>query len=170
MLTYKKTLRSFAAFMGISMLLIAFVGVNQAAAQASSQKIPVVIPVNIPCADDGAGEVVMMEGTLHVVTFTNTNANGCTTVKMHVQPQKLTGVGTVTGDKYQGTGVTQSIEIQHTDCEEGCIVEGTFVNNFRMIGQGKGNNFTVHTNYSYTYNYCTNEMKIIRINETIDCK
>jgi hypothetical protein len=51
------------------------------------------------------------------------------------------GVGLTTGDSYRGTGVTQ-------DTFGGSLVNGqassTFVNNFRFVGQGAGNNFMIH--------------------------
>ncbi len=64
-------------------------------------------------------------------------------------PQGISGVGLDTGDKYQGAGVTQ-------DHFKGSFNNGqfnqTFVNNFRIIGQGPGNNFLVHENFRLTIN------------------
>ena len=53
----------------------------------------------------------------------------------------MKGTGQITGDTYQATGVSQ-------DRFSGSLVNGqyaaTLVNNFRIIGPGKGNNFLVH--------------------------
>jgi hypothetical protein len=138
-------------------------------AQTTNQKVPVSILVNIPCANDGGGELVQMTGTLHISVHISTDANGCVTMKTHAQPGKLTGVGEVTGAKYQGNGVTQSITKDKTSCGDGCIIEQHLVNNFRMIGQGPGNNFQVHQNIKVTYNICTNETTTVVEQESIEC-
>ncbi len=117
-----------------------------AAALTESLKVPIDIGVFVDCAADGAGEFVLLSGELHILNHTTVDANGGLHVKSHFQPQGITGVGDVTGDKYQGTGVTQeefNLKIGETD---------SFVNNYRMIGQGPGNNFLVHENVHVTYN------------------
>jgi hypothetical protein len=110
--------------------------------------IPVSIQVFVPCAAGGAGELIEVSGPLHIVSHTTVNENNFST-KIHFQPQGLSGTGFTTGDKYQGTGVTQ----EHFG---GSFVNGqfsdTFVNNFRMIGEGPDNNFTVHETFHVTVN------------------
>jgi len=151
------------------LLALVVLGVHPANAQTTNDKIPVMIPVNIPCANGGEGEIVMMSGMLHVLIHTSTNAEGCVTMKTHFQPQQLTGTGSVTGAKYQGTGVTQSTTHEKTNCGDGCIIEENFVNNFRMIGQGPGNNFTVHSNTRIIYNVCTEETTVVVENASVEC-
>jgi hypothetical protein len=100
--------------------------------------IPTDILVFIPCAVGGAGELVELSGNLHVLmNLTFDNAGGVHT-RYHFQPEGISGVGLTTGDKYQGTGVTQN----EYNAKVG--FEDTFVNNFRIIGQGPGNNFLLH--------------------------
>jgi hypothetical protein len=96
--------------------------------------------VFVPCANNGAGELVVFQGFLHVLmsfTINNNHVSG----KYHFQPQGLVGTGSVTGDKYQATGVTQ-------DMFSGSLANGqyseTFNNNFRIIGTGTGNNLLIH--------------------------
>jgi hypothetical protein len=57
----------------------------------------------------------------------------------HFQPQGVSGVGLQTGDRYQGTGVTQS------EFNDTAGLESTYVNNFRIIGQGPNNKLLVHS-------------------------
>ena len=109
-------------------------------------KVPVEIPVYIPCADGGAGEVVTLSGDLHTVLRYTESARGGIHAASHFQPQGISGVGETTGDKYQATGVTQD-EFNAT-----VGVEETFVNNFRIIGQGSGNNYLVHSVFHITFN------------------
>lgn len=102
----------------------------------------------VPCANGGAGEIVQLSGRLHDLIHTVTNNNRFL-VKLHTQPQGITGVGLTTGTKYQGTGVTQ-------ERFGGSLVNGqfsdTFINNFRLIGQGPGNNLLIHENLHVTFN------------------
>jgi hypothetical protein len=109
-------------------------------------RVPVDIGVFIPCADGGAGELVTLSGNLHIVLrFTETPRGGIH-VGSHFQPQGIRGVGETSGDTYHATGVTQD----QFNATVG--VEETFVNNFRIIGQGPGNNFLVHEVFHITFN------------------
>lgn len=116
------------------------------AANVVNVSFPVDIFVFIPCANGGAGEVVHLSGNLHeVINMTFDNAGGVH-VKDHFQPQGISGVGLTTGDKYQATGVTQD----EFNAKVG--FEHTFINNFRIIGQGPGNNLLVHETAHITIN------------------
>ena len=102
----------------------------------------------IPCAVGGAGEVVTLNGNLHVLLSSTVNANHISTYS-HFQPQGISGVGSVSGDKYQATGITRfSFE---ADVVAFPFIQ-TLVNNFKIIGQGPGNNFLVHQNFHLTVN------------------
>jgi hypothetical protein len=98
------------------------------------------ITVFVPCANNGAGENVALSGPLHTLIISNTNDN-TVSGKAHTQPQGISGEGLTTGSKYQGTGVTQA---HFTESLQNGQANETFVNNFRIIGQGDGNNFLVH--------------------------
>jgi len=121
--------------------------------------------VFIPCANNGAGELVIFRGNLHILlsfTINNNRVSG----KDHFQPQGLTGTGSVTGDKYQATGVTQSMF-------SGSLVNGqyqsTYVNNFRIIGQGPGNNLLVQEIAHFTIN-ANGTLTVYFDNFSADCK
>lgn len=111
-----------------------------------NQVIPINISVFVPCANDGAGEIVTLSGDLHDTFALTFNNGGGVHIKMHDNPQGVSGVGETTGLKYQATGVT-TLELNvRIGAEE------TFVNNFRVIGQGSNNNFLVHENFHITIN------------------
>jgi hypothetical protein len=102
--------------------------------------VPISITLTIPCT----GDVVTLTGPLHVLdtlTFDNT---GGVHVKMHANPQGVSGEGT-SGIKYQGTGVTQ------TEFNAKVGFEETFINRFDIIGQG-GTQFKVHETAHVTVN------------------
>lgn len=135
-------LTKYVLFLALAELLTISVQPAQAAVQ-TNLKVPVDIGVFIPCAAGGAGEVVFLNGNLHVLLrFTIDQAGGIHAAS-HFQPQGITGVGQTTGDKYQGTGVTQDQFNAKVGQEE------TFINNFRIVGQGPGNNFLIHENFHF---------------------
>ncbi len=125
-------------------------GLRKAAASVTTTNVifPVEIEEFVPCANGGAGEIVTLTGNLHDLFHVTTNGNRFK-VKVHTQPQGVRGVGLTTGDRYRGTGVTQ-------ETFGGSLVDGqatsTFVNNFRVVGQGPRNNFMIHEVVHFTFN------------------
>jgi hypothetical protein len=119
--------------------------------------------VFIPCAAGGAGEDVVFTGDLHVLMALTDNGAGGFHVKYHFQPQGLSGIGLVTGLKYQATGETQ--ETFNVNAGQ----QDTYVNNFKIIGQGPGNNFLVHETFHFTIN-ANGDVTASFDNLSIDCK
>jgi hypothetical protein len=123
------------------------------------------LEVFVPCANGGAGELVDLNGPLHNLITATINGNRVSG-KVESQPQGISGVGETTGDRYQGTGVTQS-NFQRS------FINGqinlTFVNNFRFIGQGPGNNFLVHEDLHLTID-ANGDVTTFHDNFSIECK
>jgi hypothetical protein len=94
------------------------------------------------------GHLVEVSGPLHVVLTQTVDSSGGIHIKEHFQPQGVSGVDLTDGTKYQATGVTQD---QETVTTSGAA-EFSFINNFRFIGQGPENNFTVHETTHFTVN------------------
>jgi hypothetical protein len=109
-------------------------------AETSTQNefIPTELAVFVACAAAGAGELVELEGSLHVRSHVTRDGTGAFHLSQHFQPQGISGTGLTTGDRYRGTGVTRS----NTHTKAG--LAQTYVNNFRIIGRGPGNNHLVH--------------------------
>ena len=120
-----------------------------AGAAAESMRVPFAGPAFVSCANDGVGEIVDLSGTLHIVTNTTEDANGGLHTRLHFQPQGAIAIGQVTGDTYRTVGVTQQTVNIRSD---GFPVTDTFVNNFRLIGPGTGNNLLVHQVVHMTIN------------------
>ena len=123
------------------------------------------LTVFVPCAAGGAGEIVDLTGPLHtLITFTinGNNVSGF----FHFQPQGISGTGETTGAKYQATGVTE--ESFKNSLQNGQANE-TFVNNFRIIGEGPGNNFLVHETLHFTIN-ADGAVTVSHDNFSADCK
>ena len=144
----------FRSFLGLTMLAVCSLArpqpsIAQAVVFTENLKVPIDLTVFVPCADEGAGEFVELSGNLHTLTHVTEDSAGGVHLKVHFQPQGISGVGLTTGDSYRATGVTQ----EHINENSGGLpFTDTFVNNFRIIGQGPGNNFLVHENFHITVN------------------
>ena len=123
------------------------------------------LSIFIPCAAGGAGEVVDLAGPLHTLVSFTINGNNASGF-FHFQPQGITGAGETTGGKYQATGVTE--ESFKSSLQNG-QANLTFVNNFRIIGQGPGNNYLVHETLHITMN-AGGTVTVSHDNFTVDCK
>jgi hypothetical protein len=138
-------LRSAASLLALALSLAA--QTQSASAQAApftiNLQFPITISVFVPCALGGAGEVVDLSGMLHELFHVVSTPGGRLQLKLHDQPQGISGTGETSGEKYQATGVTQQLSNTNTF---------TFVNNFRIIGQGPDNNFLVHELFHVTVN------------------
>ena len=136
------------------------------AAKQVNDSTDINLTVFVPCAAGGAGELVDLSGPLHtLITFTINGNNVSGTA--HFQPQGLSGTGETTGDKYQATGVTKDtsfkLSLQNGQANQ------TFVNNFRIIGSGAGNNFLVHEEAHITFN-ANGTVTVFQDNLSIECK
>ena len=132
----------------LTMVIVALIGTIPALAQAttftSNEGIPLSMDVFVPCADNGAGELVHLSGTQHVILNYVFDGSGGFHETFQTQPQGVSGIGLTTGDKYQGTGGTH----EQFDVKVG--FEFTAATNFRIIGQGSGNNLLIHENFHST--------------------
>ncbi len=120
------------------------------AAVTNNITFPFATTVFVPCANNGAGEVVALSGNLHDTSIVTVSNGDMVIIKSRMQMQDVGGVGQTTGDKYRASGATQT----------GMQFEGinhfpfvfSFSNNFRVVGQGPGNNFTLHAIVHSTIN------------------
>jgi hypothetical protein len=129
----------------------------------TSSVIPIAFVQFVSCANGGTGEEVLLNGNLHDLFHVTLDANGGFHLTVLDNPQGVTGTGLTTGDTYRGTGVTQSTFSGTVGFEE------TFVNNFRIIGPGSGNNLLVHDSFHITVNP-DGTVTAFHDNVTIDCK
>lgn len=106
-----------------------------------------------------------MSGTLHILQHQTVTENGNVHVKVHFQPQGASGVGLVSGDTYHATGVTQ----EEFNINGPLPITDTFINNFRIIGQGPDNNLLVHTTIHITIN-ANGELTADVVNATVECR
>lgn len=155
----------------LTQLLVAFP--SQAAAPFSSPlpafadtynlAVPTNISVSVPCALGGRGEDVYLSGDLHIVSHITRDPGGYH-LDEHYQPKGITGVGMTSGDRYRATGITRSSENFRF-----LPYSFTLVNNFRIIGQGTGNNFLLHETFHLTVNG-NGGLTADADNYSVDCK
>jgi hypothetical protein len=165
--TFRNGLRLKLSVLVVVMIMAALMGPTSALAAAEtftvSQSFPIDIVVFVPCANGGVGEDVHLTGSLQDVFHITLNSAGGFRVVFHDNPQGVSGTGLTTGDEYQGTGVTRDSFGGRVGFEE------TFVNNFRIIGQGPGNNFLVHDNFHITVN-ANGTVTAFHDNFSVECK
>ena len=146
-------------------LTLAVLAVPANAAVQVNDTTDINLTVFVPCALGGVGEVVDLAGPLHTLISFTINGNNVSGYS-HFQPQGITGTGETSGNKYQATGVTQQSFAQSLQNGQSNF---TFVNNFRIIGQGPGNNFLVHETLHVTIN-ANGTATVYHDNFSMDCK
>jgi hypothetical protein len=145
---------------------LALFAVQANAAKQINDLSDINLTVFVPCAAGGAGEIVDLSGPLHtLITFTINGNNVSGTA--HFQPQGIVGTGETTGDKYQATGVTKDTSFKFSF--QNGQAQQTFVNNFRIIGQGPDNNYLVHEVAHVTFN-ADGTVTVFHDSFSIDCK
>jgi len=137
--------RAVACLVGLVTVLASGSTLAKAQTFTDTLKIPVFvdeggIEVFVPCANDGAGETVVLGGTLLLITHTTVKPSGEAVTKFHLSPQGVNGIGVTTGDIYRGVGVTQHVAVS----KAGLPIRATYENNFGIIGPGPGNNLFQH--------------------------
>ncbi len=162
---FKRKLITFTLALTLLILSVAGAALAQALTITTNDFVPFALVAFVPCANGGAGELVLVQGTLHLQDHITINGNRAN-IKTHAQPQGASGVGLTTGDTYNATGVTQ--EQDSIPIINGAF-EFTFINNFKIIGQGPNNNLLVHQTIHQTVN-ANGEVTTFIDNTTVECR
>ena len=151
----------------LATVVVAGVVAGVASAEVTQNDVNQTIPWSdfIPCANGGAGEDVSGTIDLHILMTTTLNGNNVSG-KYHFQPQGSDLTGSVTGDAYKATGVSQGTF-------KGSLQNGQFtatdVNNYRLIGHGPGNNLLIHEVDHITVN-ANGDVTVTFEKPSVDCK
>ncbi len=124
-----------------------------------SVKVPLDMRVWNPCAE----EWIQLSGRLHTVFHVSYDALGGYHAQAHFQPQGVRGYGEESGIKYQGNGVT----LESFNSKVG--MQETFVNSFRLIGRGKGNNLLIQQTFHVAVN-ANGKVTALVDNSSIECR
>jgi hypothetical protein len=143
-------------------LLIVVAFVNTSTAQPFvNYSVPVSISVFAPCLNNGRGDVVSVSGNEH---FLFDDSDGVHQ-KFQTNAEGLTGVSQTTGQKYLGTGASETTFASK--------VGGTFTvtleDSFLLIGQGTSTNLLIHSSLHITVNP-NGVTSAYRDNVRIECK
>jgi hypothetical protein len=126
---------------------VALAAANMAQAAVSSNvSVPLATSAFVPCANGGAGEIVNLGGNLHILATVTFDAAGGVHGTLLFNPQAVSGVGSVSGAAYRGTGATLSMFTSRA----GAV--STLVNNFRIVGAGGAATLQVHENVAVVVN------------------
>ncbi len=129
---------------GVGALLMATPVAADATTFNSQMSVPISITVFVPCA----GDIVPLTGNLHIGVTETIDSNGGFHLSVLFNPQGVSGIGSPSGAEYQGTGETR-FDVQTSGPPP---INFTFVNNFKIIGQGPDNNLLIHQNVHVTVN------------------
>ena len=146
-------MKSKTSRIGVSLLLLALLfasGVMPARADATTiventVNVPVTFGIRVACAADGMGEMVNFTGNFHYLRTYTASAGGPVRFQITTLSQGVSGVGQVTGDRYVYSArvSTSGVFSQNETMTE--------VYDFRVIGQGPGNNFTGRSLARYSF-------------------
>jgi hypothetical protein len=138
-------IKKLAALAAAAAVALATANLAQAAV-SSNVSTPLATSTFVPCANGGAGEVVTLTGRLHILATVTFDAAGGVHGTLLFNPQGVSGVGSVSGAGYRGTGQTLSTFTGNV----GAV--STLVNNFRIIGTGGAASLQVHENVALVVN------------------
>ena len=108
--------------------------VTAASAMTVTQKIPFDF---VLAPEEACGEAIHLNGTLLAHFSSTETSSGNVQIGFHFNPQGITGVGLTSGATYHATGVT----LGTTTIKAAGGVSDTFVNSFKIIGNGSAPNF-----------------------------
>jgi hypothetical protein len=135
-------------------------GTLSADVSATESVVPFSATLPIPCAN----ESVALAGALSIRSHEVTSEDGVTRLWTQWRPLGVVGVGSTSGRMYRGTGGTFEGLVDRSD---GSVY--SVVNNFRIIGQGPGNNLTMHMVLKQTDNE-HGEVTAEVVLEQLDCR
>ena len=138
-------IKKVAVLAAVAAVALATANLAQAAV-SSNVSVPLVTSTFVPCANGGAGEVVSLSGNLHMLTTLTFDSAGGVHGTLLFNPQNVSGVGSVGGVAYRGTGETLSTFTGRV----GAV--STLVNNFRIVATGGAASLQVHENVAVVVN------------------
>jgi hypothetical protein len=108
--------------------------ITSAEETATTEKIPFDV---VLAPEEACGEAIHLSGTLLAMFSFTESSGGNVEIGFHFNPQGITGVGLTSGATYHATGET----LGTTTIKAKGGISDTFVNNFKIIGEGSAPNF-----------------------------
>ena len=117
----------------------------------------------VPCANGGSGE--LLTGTIEVHDLASETVNGNHAAWQFLFERRGELVGSITGDTYRLAGVEHGAYTQSLGSEHSTL---TYVNRYRLVGPGPGNNLIVRETAHITLDAGENVV-VQRDDFTVDC-
>ena len=147
-------------------LSLSSVSLAQASTSTTQIDFPFVGDFLVPCANGGAGEIVGVNGTLHLVIHTTIDNTGGFRRVIRYNVPNLTGIGQITGDVYRVLGPGHITEITSAESSQSEFAGFCITN---LIGPGPNNNLLT-TIYIRLVINANGETTVDTNISTIECK
>ncbi len=155
----KKRISTLVALAAASLTVV----VSAHAGVTANEHLSIAYAGYVPCANGGSGE--LLTGTIDVNDLASETVNGNHAAWQFLFERHGELVGRITGDIYRLTGVEHGAYTQSLDSEHATL---TYVNRYRLIGPGPGNNLIVRETAHITLDADENVV-VQRDDFTIDC-
>lgn len=136
---------------GLAAGLFAMTGQAAAADGATVVRSEISAVAQVPCALGGAGEEVLVEGTVLTVVRQQTDAAGGTHFVLHANYDSLVGTGLTSGTVYHAVA-TEGATSYDFDPFVGPPYSFTNTRHVRFIGRGPDNDFIIAESVHVTVN------------------
>ena len=123
----------------LALLTLVLVGTAPVRAAATTQRFNERFSVEVITQHPCTGEPVLLRGTIHAAGHFTVDGRGGIHIESHLNPQGYSGVGLVTGTKYQLTGA-QNFLI-NADAEYAPPIVFSSLSQIHFISQGSADNF-----------------------------
>jgi hypothetical protein len=157
------------AHVGLALLAGALVVMTSqpatAAEGATVTRVDLGAATQVSCALGGAGEEVVVQGTIHTVLIQTTDSAGGTHFVLRVNYSGMTGTGLTSGTIYRAVA-TEGSTSHDFDPFVGPPYSFTSTTHVRFVGRGPGNDFTVVSLIHVTVNaqdQVTAELQELRV-------
>ncbi len=110
----------------------------------TNERVPIEYVVFVPCANDGAGETVVLSGTAHILEHVVIDEGEEPAPHVLYRTQiSLSGVGESTGETYRA--VVFELDEYTERGDEDTPYQRTFIEHLRLVGQSSGTVFVVRS-------------------------
>jgi hypothetical protein len=130
--------------------------------ETTNQSVPISFITIVPCANGGAGEELLVEGTVHEVFRVTETPSGLLRFSLHHNFQGVTGTGLTTGDTYR------AVENGNVHLHLAPGSTTTFELKFHLFGPGPDNNLTIHASSHVTITP-NGDVTVDRSTFTVEC-
>jgi len=155
----KKRISTLIALAAASLTVV----VSAHAGVTANQHLSIAYAGYVPCANGGSGE--LLTGTIEVHNLASETVNGNHAAWQFLFERRGELVGSITGDTYRLAGVEHGAYTQSLGSEHSTL---TYVNRYRLVGPGPGNNLIVRETAHITLDAGENVV-VQRDDFTVDC-